>query len=365
MPMIRCTKCFFSYPETGTPYICPQCGGLFDYDEPFVFSPSKINKEYPGIWKYRHTFDFPPENPVITLGEGNTPLLWQEFHGSQVGYKMESLNPTGSYKDRGTATAISQLTARGVKQAIEDSSGNAGASFAAYAAAAGIKARVFVPDYASGPKKNQIEQYGAELVKIPGPRSAAADAVLREACLGIPYASHAFLPFGLPGIATIAYEIWEASGKAPGSIIAPVGHGGLLLGIVRGFSALQNQGLISTQPYYVGVQAANMAPLHAAFKNGIQAADHILEAKTVAEGVSVRRPSRLQALLKEIPANRGDFIAVQEENILPAYSQLARKGIYVEPTSAMVLNALEVLFGKIPEPIILILSGTGLKYQPS
>jgi threonine synthase len=365
MPAILCTKCKFPYPEIGTPYICPQCGGMYDYDGPFNFSTADIDKKAPGIWKYRHSFGFSTITPEITLAEGNTPLLWQSWMGKPVGLKLESLNPTGSYKDRGTATAVSFLASRGVKQAIEDSSGNAGASFAAYAAAANINARVFVPDYASGPKKNQIEQYGAELVKIPGPRAAAAEAVLKEARLGIPYASHAFLPFGLPGIATIAYEIWEALGEAPGSIISPAGHGGLLLGIVRGFAALQKQGLIKTLPYYVGVQAANMAPLYTAFKNGMDAAEQIAEGKTIAEGVSVRRPSRMQALIQEIPAGRRDFLAIDEKDILPAYHQLAKTGIYVEPTSAIAWKAFQSLFGKIPEPIILILTGTGLKYQSS
>ncbi len=127
-------------------------------------------------------------------------------------------------------------------------SGNAGASFAAYAAKAGIQARVFVPEYASGPKSQQIAAYGAELVRVPGPRSAAADAVLAEARAGKAYASHAYLPFGLAGYATIAFELYEAMGDAPGTIVAPVGHGGLLLGLVRGFRALQASGAITNMP---------------------------------------------------------------------------------------------------------------------
>ena len=109
--------------------------------------------------------------------------------------------------------------------ALEDSSGNAGASFAAYAARAGVRAKVFIPDAAAGPKRKQIEAYGAEVIRIPGLRSNAAEAALNAAAGGEVYASHAYLPFGLSGYATIAYEIFRQLGQAPGSVIAPVGQG--------------------------------------------------------------------------------------------------------------------------------------------
>ncbi len=123
------------------------------------------------------------------------------------------------------------------KSAVEDSSGNAGASFAAYAARGGIKARVFIPESASGPKRRQIETYGAELIPVSGPRSAAAEAVEREAQAGEVYASHAYLPFGMAGIATIAYEIFEQLGRAPGTVIAPAGHASLVLGYSARFQS--------------------------------------------------------------------------------------------------------------------------------
>jgi threonine synthase len=256
------------------------------------------------------------------------------------------------------------LLARGVREAVEDSSGNAGASFAAYAARAGIRARVYVPESASGPKRDQIVSYGANLRPIPGPRSAAAQAVLEEVQNGVPYASHAYLPFGLAGIATIAYELWEQAGEV-GTIIAPVGHGGLLLGLVRGFAALKERGLIERTPYMVGVQAAACAPLVKAFEGGLAAMETAGEGPTIAEGVRVRRPVRAEPLLNEIPTEKGTFLAIPEEEILPAAQELARRGLYVEPTSALVLAAIRRLSSKIPEPAILILSGSGLKVHSS
>ena len=363
MPTIRCSQCGQPFPSSGVPYRCPQCGGVYDFDGPPDFNKNAIEKDLPGLWRYRHSFGLFQDAPIVTLGEGNTPLVWTDAAGIQVGLKLESLNPSGSYKDRGSSVLISQLLARRVQQAVEDSSGNAGASFAAYAARGGMAARVFVPESASGPKRRQIELYGADLVRVPGPRSAAAQAVLKEVQAGAVYGSHAYLPFGLMGIATIAYEIWESLGAAPGTVVAPVGHGGLLLGIMRGFAALRQAGMISNVPYYVGVQAAACSPVVTAFTNGKEAAKNIIEGQTVAEGVKVSQPVRLEALLAETPSGCGEFIGIQEDAILPAYRELAKKGMYVEPTSALVWCTLDKIVGSVPEPIVLILSGSGLKYQ--
>ena len=365
MPTVLCTTCQKPYPVVGMPHRCPDCGGVYDFDGSPVFEKEKVETSLPGIWRYRHTFGLFPNAPLITLGEGNTPLIWDDFRGGRVGIKLETLNPTGSYKDRGSAVLVSQLMARGVHEAVEDSSGNAGASFAGYAARAGLKARIFVPDYASGPKRLQIEMYGAELVRVPGPRSAAAEAVLKAVAQGGVYASHASLPFGLMGIATIAYELWESIGDSIGTVIAPVGQGGLLLGLIRGFSALHQKNLIKQPPYIIGVQAKNCAPLWTAFTKGKQALDSVVEGVTVAEGVRTLHPVHLSALLSELHPGNGEYLAVDEENILPARADLAHRGIYVEPTSAIVWNALNQVIGKVPEPIVLIMSGSGLKYIPS
>lgn len=363
MPQIRCTRCASPYPEDATPYLCPQCGGIYDFDGPPVFDRQRVDSGLPGMWRFLHAFDLPHRAPVVSLGEGSTPLIPISCESRVVYLKLESLNPTGSYKDRGSAVLLSQLAARGVTEAVEDSSGNAGASFAAYAARAAIHARVYVPDAASGPKRGQIEAYGAELMRIPGPRSAAAEAVLQEARRGVAYASHAYLPFGLPGIATIAYELWEELGQAPGTLIAPLGHGGLLLGIMRGFSALQKAGLILRQPYYLGVQAKACAPAWLGYTRGIEAMALAAEGPTVAEGVRVRRPVRAETILRTLDKGMGSITAVEEGEILPAYRELAREGVHVEPTAALAWAALKEIAGNTPEPIVLILSGAGLKYQ--
>ncbi|MEJ5225380.1 MAG: pyridoxal-phosphate dependent enzyme, partial [Anaerolineales bacterium] len=161
MPLldVSCLNCGRSYTIDGAPYRCPRCGGVYDSPAPLAYDPSKIDRSQPGIWRYRHTFGLPEGAEAVTLGEGNTPLLWAEVLGRQVAFKCEFLNPTGSFKDRGTSVIVSTLKSRGVTAVVEDSSGNAGASLAAYGARAGMAVRIFTPAGASGPKRQQIEMY--------------------------------------------------------------------------------------------------------------------------------------------------------------------------------------------------------------
>jgi threonine synthase len=365
LPEIRCETCGNPYPDGKIIHVCDTCRGYFDFDSPPLIDLKNIDPLSSGMWKYRQSFSLKDPSISITLGEGDTPFFWDDAMNIEIGFKLESMNPTGSYKDRGTAVLVSQLAAYGVKTAVEDSSGNAGASFAAYCARAGIKARVFVPESASGPKRRQIEQYGAELISIPGPRSEAAKAVLRAVETGEVYGSHAFLPFGIPGIASIAYELLEQTKGRIGTVIAPAGHGALLLGIMRGFEALQNAGKIKNIPYMVGVQAENCSPMAQAFSFGLEKLTVAAEGNTIAEGVRVSRPVRARAILNEMQPGKGEIVSIPEEEIIPACSQLAGKGIYAEPTSALAWAALRHVKKELPRPIILIISGNGLKYYPT
>jgi threonine synthase len=297
----------------------------------------------------------------VSLGEGNTPLISAKMFDRTVNFKCEFANPSGSFKDRGTATLISFLCSRGISEVIEDSSGNAGASFAAYAARSGIKARVFVPEEASGPKRKQIEMYGAELVLVPGPRTHAAEAARKAAEGGMVYASHAYLPFNLPGYATCAYEIVEQLGQAPGTVIIPAGQGGLLLGIGRGFQSMLKAGKIHTLPVLIGVQAAACAPLAALSAMGITGLNFVTEGKTVADGVRVRSPIRAESVVKMVHESAGRFATVDEPSILAGCDALARMGFYVEPTSALVWHVIKDTISELTEPIVAVLTGSGFK----
>ncbi len=361
MTEIGCSNCGRPYPETGTPYRCPKCTAHFDIPRLPAFDPARLDERLPGIWRYRHSFILPEGAKIVSLGEGNTPLIWYQIFGHRVGFKLEFLNPTGSYKDRGTAPLVSFLLARGVSQAVEDSSGNAGASLAAYAAASGIQGRVFVPSYASGPKLAQIAAYGAEVVQVQGTRAQTTEAALKAVKHNLAYASHAFMPFGLAGYATLAYELFQQIGKAPGTVITPVGQGGLLLGIGRGFAALQQAGLIEAVPKIIGVQALACAPLWALFTYGPDGLSLVSEGQTLAEGVRVRHPLRGDAVLEMVRGSGGQMLAVDEPDILPAHQALARMGLFVEPTSAIVWKALEMAREQIVDPVVVVLTGAGLK----
>lgn len=355
-----CVNCGRPYPDDVQPYRCPQCGGLYDFREPIRYLPGNpISSE--GIGRYRVGFPLPIDATWYSLGEGNTPLIPAEVNGCRVHLKCENQNPTGSFKDRGAAVLASALAAVGVDEAIEDSSGNAGAAFAAYAARAGIKARIYVPDYASGPKRRQIEAYGADVVRILGPRSTTTEVTLAEADKGTVYASHAYLPHVIAGFATIAFEIYEQLEQAPSTVVMPVGQGTLLLGLQRGFQSLKAGGLIERLPQMIGVQARACAPLWSVFHGGAAGLTWISEGETQAEGIRILQPLRGNDVLKAVEESGGTMLVVEEQSISEGRDALGRKGLYVEPTSAVIWPALLEILEDSRDPIVAILTGSGLK----
>lgn len=360
MTIIACSKCHKIYPNDQTPFQC-ECGGLFDFAEFPAFSDDLIDHSIYGMTKYTRLFGFEQDFGLDTLGEGNTPLLSTTINGNEIFCKMESHNPTGSYKDRGSAVLVSFLNSRGVRFAVEDSSGNAGASFAGYCARAGIEARVYVPESASGPKRMQIERYGAELVRVPGPRSEAAKAVLKAVNAGAVYASHAWMPFGLTGIATIAYEIVEQLGKVPGTLIVPVGHGGLLYGIMLGFESMKKAGRIPHEPYYLGVQSCGCAPVASAYSNSTRQISEVRVSETAAEGVKVSQPARGSSILERMITGRGEMVAIEEDLLWDSWKESAKQGFYMEPTSALVWAAIKQNIKDFKTPVVAIITGSGYK----
>jgi len=365
LSIICCTDCGRGYPERGLPYCCPTCGGLYDYCNSPHLDPAQVDRSQPGIWRYRHTFGIPPGIEPVSLGEGNTPLEWVEVDGRKVSLKCEFLNPSGSFKDRGSAVITGWLKSRGISEAVEDSSGNAGASFAAYAARAGIKARVFVPESTSGPKQRQITAYGAELIPVIGSRSDVMEAVKNKVDGGVAYASHAYLPFNITGYATSAYEIFEQLGEnMPGAILVPAGQGGFLLGLFYGFNqlriAINNQKRV---PKMIGVQASVCAPLWTLYTKGQSELVPNVENPTLAEGVRIIHPLRRSEVINVVMESEGSIYTVAEEEILQGRDQLARLGFYVEPTSAIVWPTLTKIIHRLPDPIVVVLTGSGYKCE--
>ena len=302
---------------------------------------------------------------AVTMGEGWTPLVAGDWDRARVMFKLDYLMPTGSFKDRGMTVMVSYLKSRGIKEVLEDSSGNAGASLSAYAAAAGMRCRILVPETASYPKIAQIAACGADVVTIKGSRQDVADAALamsRE----LFYASHNWQPFFAEGTKTLAYELWEQLGfRPPDHVVVPVGYGANVLGCDRGFSELMRNREIPRMPRLHGVQAANCAPYHAAFSAGVEHFVEVETRPTIAEGIASSKPTRMREVLAPVRASGGEIVAVTEDEIVRALAALAAKGHYVEPTSAAAAAGLSQLvargvIGK-NETTVLVLTGSGLK----
>ncbi|HJR05532.1 MAG TPA: threonine synthase [Methylomirabilota bacterium] len=316
------------------------------------------------VWRYARGLLVAAEH-AVSLGEGWTPLLAGQWHGAPVHYKLEFMMPTGSFKDRGMTVMVSYLKSRGITHVLEDSSGNAGASLSAYAAAAGLTCRILVPETASYPKIAQIAACGADVVTIKGSRQDVAEAALRQSAQ-IFYASHNWQPFFVEGTKTLAYELWEQGGfRAPDNVVVPLGYGSNVLGAERGFDELLRAGEIARRPRLFGVQAARCAPYAAAFRQGVE---HLVAseiAPTVAEGIATPKPTRVADVLRAVRDTGGSILAVEEAEIVQALRDLARRGLYVEPTSAVAAAGLSRLLtaGVIrpQEDTVLVLTGSGLK----
>ncbi len=282
-----------------------------------------------------------------------------------VAFKVDYLCPTGSYKDRGSSVMISKLKEWGIEEIIEDSSGNAGASIAAYSAIASIWSDIYIPASTSEGKAAQIAMYGANLVKIPGTREDTARAAW-DAAGRIFYASHNWSPYFLAGMKTAAYEIAEQMNwELPDWVITPAGGGGLLLGLYLGVVYLAKAGLTSRIPRLVAVQSASCDPIYRAWSDALSDVPGVQKKPTAAEGISVAKPVRGKSILQAIRESHGLVRTVTDEAIWETMPELGRLGLYVEPTSATAPAAfLEMRKeGIIPEgeTVVVMLTGSGLK----
>jgi len=326
-----------------------------------------------GIWRHRPALGLSEDIPEISLGEGDTPIVplqrWGSAHGlSRVLAKLEYVSPTGSFKDRGAATVVSVLAGAGVTSIVEDSSGNAGAAMAAYAARAGLRARIFVPEAAPAAKRDQIAGYGAEVVAIAGTREDVATAAEHAAhAPNVAYASHARHPAFVEGTKTFGLEIAAALAHDPPShIVLPVGNGGLLLGAFKAYRELAAAGFPVTLPRLHAAQSSACPPLAAAFAEGASSPLPVQAQPTIAGGVAVGRPARGAEVLRAIRASGGTTVEVDDLTARNTRAELSRlEGLDLEYTSAVAFEAATRLraTGVIgPDDSVLIAAtGIGLK----
>src|SRR5688572_11503278 len=289
--------------STGTTYATDQPRWSADNGNYLNLTPGaglkrgEIRTDRYSVWRYAAAIEVDAAH-AVTMGEGWTPLNPGDWHGARTLFKLEFMMPTGSFKDRGMTVMVSYLRSRGIDRVLEDSSGNAGASLSAYAAAAGMQCRILVPETASYPKIAQIAACGADVLTVRGSRQDVADAAVRMSS-EIFYASHNWVPFFVEGTKTLAYELWEQLGfKAPDNVVTPLGYGSNVLGCLRGFDELKRSGEIGCLPRIFAVQAENCAPYWAAWQTGGETLVPTTVKPTIAEGIASSKPTRVKEVLE-------------------------------------------------------------------
>lgn len=326
-------------------------------------TPESINPRERSLWRYAAALPVAADRRV-SLGEGWTPLVPLDWSGRRVHFKLEWFNPTSSFKDRGVSVMLSHLRSQGVHGVLEDSSGNGGSAVAAYAAAAGIAAKIIVPEATSQAKIFQIKAFGAEIQRVGGTRDEVAAEAVRQS-ERIPYASHNWHPMFLQGAKTIAYEMWEMLDfRAPDNVVLVAGAGSNILGCDIAFTELLDAGLIVRRPRLLVGQPEHWATIVDTL-NGLDPASHGPRAATIAEGASIARPVRLPETLAAVRRSRGAGVAVSEEEIRSAVRRVTSRGLYAEPTSAVAAAALDrfIADGTITadQTTVVVLTGSGLK----
>lgn len=339
------------------------CGGLWklDFHTP-IFQEKEIDKEEWSLFRYRKFMALEDDSwREISLGEGMTPMI---HLNKDVLLKMDYFMPTLSFKDRGAAVLIAHCKAIGVKNVIQDSSGNAGNSVAAYCAKAGIQCEIFVPEGTSPKKIDMIISHGAQVTIVSGSRDHCAD-ICREKVERekIYYANHVYNPFFYEGTKTYIYEVFEQLHRIPQHIFIPVGNGTLFLGIMKGLEELFYSGAIHKMPQIIGVQSERCAPLWQAVQTSSKKPIDVIPKSTLAEGISIGKPMRGEEILEYAYKYKIRFVLALEDDIMKARAELAVNGIYCEHTTAAnyaaYLNYCK-LYGRIQDCLI-PMCGAGLK----
>src|SRR5882757_2511756 len=360
-------------------YIDPLNGKLYPLDvprwcsdegKPLLVTPltgisrDDIDRGTRSLWRYRASLPVEIAKP-ITMGEGCTPSVETAWGELRPYFKLEWFNPTASFKDRGTTVMLSLLRQLGIDAVLEDSSGNGGASVAAFGAAGGMRVRILAPATTSPMKVAQMHAFGAEVQLVEGPREESETEAIRQSKQTF-YSSHNWQPFFLQGTKSLAYEIWEDFNfTAPDNVIMPVGAGSSLLGCYIGFKELLAAGQIARLPRLFAAQPLNCSPVDASFAAGVDTSVERAVHKTIAEGTAIKHPLRLKQMIAALKESGGGTVAIPDDGIIAALKKLARTGLFVEPTSASAAAAIDVLKerGAIrsTERTVVIITGTGIK----
>jgi len=373
---LECTKCAAQFSADVPQNVCPQDGGILfpRYDLQSLkqsFNLQALRGREASLWRYREVL---PDVKPITLGEGFTPLLLsREF--PNVWIKDEGLNPTGSFKARGITVAVGVAKALSLKKLAMPSAGNAGSALAAYAAAAGLEAHIFMPQDVPLANRIECEAYGAKVTLVNGLISDCAR-IVAERKKQEDWFDFSTLkePYRVDGKKTMAYELFEQlDGKLPDAVIFPSGGGVGIIGMWKAFEEMEQLGWFSgikdaaKRPRMIAVQAEGCAPIVKAWDEGKPTVEMWKDASTIAAGLRVPRPYGDYLVLDILNRSHGTAVAVSDDEIKHAFHHWARtEGIFAAPEGAASLAAYRKLrssgFLSENDKVVLFNTGTGLKY---
>jgi threonine synthase len=378
---LTCSNCGKLFPIEKLQTFCAGCNSplISNYDLNSArahLDRGQLKTRPKGMWRWHELLPVFETQNIVTLGEGDTPLLKIPQAGNRLGLpnlfvKDESGNPTASFKARGLSAAISKAKEFGVKKVIIPTAGNAGGAMAAYAARAGMSALIYMPK--DTPAANIIESRmcGAEVILVDGLISDAAKLAGETARAEGWFDVSTFKePYRMEGKKVMGYELAESfNWSLPDVILYPTGGGTGLVGMWKAFNELEELGWLNDKkrPRMVSVQADGCAPVVKAFNSGASFCDFWQGAQTVASGLRVPKSFADRLILADIRASNGTAIAVSDAAILAAQKRLAaQEGIFAAPEGSACLAALEELINqkwvKPDERIVLFNTGSGLKY---
>jgi len=366
-----CVKCGKNHKPEEKLVHCKKCGGPLDIIYDYKKIEDVIDKESflrEHIWHWKYWMFYPLINipNKVTLMEGGTPLLKSRYFSDknkEIWFKFEGMNPTGSFKDRGTTVEVSKAVELGMKEVCCASTGNMGASVAAYCARAGLKCKIFLPEdvVVSELKIKQIKAYGAEIVKVNGEYPEA----IKE-CELYARKSGSYLMGDYPhrgeGEKSVGFEITDQMNwKVPDYVVCPMGNGTLIYAVWDSFNDLKKVKLINKLPKMIGIQAEGCSPIVDAFKKRMKKVEPVDNPRTIATAIECGDPLDGQKALKALKESKGSVEKVNNEEIIKIIKLLASKeGLYVEPSGAVSLAGLLKL-NKLKGTIVCVLTGHGLK----
>jgi threonine synthase len=373
---LECSRCHLHFDAATPQTVCTVCAGTLyvRYDLSAaaglemraLIGKSPEDARWSGMWRYRQVL---PDVAPVTLGEGWTPML-QSRRNASVWLKEEGANPTGTFKARGLALAVTMARHYGIKKLAAPSAGNAGSALAAFAAAAGIEAHIFMPQ--DVPLSNQVEcvAYGAHLTLVDGLISDCGRIVAeRKQAEGWFDISTLKEPFRVEGKKTMGYELVEQLGwQYPDAVFYPTGGGVGMIGMWKAFEELEQLGWVTgKRPKMIAIQAAGCAPVVRAFEQGDAASTMWQDAHTFASGLRVPKPYGDALILEIVRASGGTALALSDDQIFASLKDWARnEGILLSPEGAAATAAYDHLLATgflTPEDrVVLFNTGSGNKY---